>query len=212
MPAAKPITPGSIYGRLVVLRDEGMNRVVCKCSCGNEHTVWRGSLRSGRTKSCGCLHDEAAAKSRLTHGHSRTGAWSLTYSCWAAMIQRCTNPKNSRWDDYGGRGITVCERWLKFENFLADMGEKPDRSMSIERVDNNGNYEPTNCVWIPLSEQTRNRRPYGERFSVGGRTLTISQWSDELGVSVMGLRNRLYRGWTVEQTFSLSPRRGRRPR
>ena len=107
---------------------------------------------------------EQMSRQRTAHGHSRSRKLgrtaSATYNIWAAMIQRCTNPKSRDWRLYGARGITVCERWRKFENFLADMGTKPD-GLSIDRIDNDGNYEPGNCRWATALEQARNKRTQG---------------------------------------------------
>lgn len=163
--------PGERYGRLTVLGENGRTphgqvMVDCRCDCGTEVNTRGYSLRQGRTQSCGCLQIERATEANITHGHTtgRTKGrqWSSTYLSWTAMISRCTNQSNKRWNDWGGRGITVCPRWRIFENFLEDMGERP-KGKTIDRIDNDGNYAPGNCRWATTSEQRLNQRPKKNR-------------------------------------------------
>ena len=152
---------GRKFGRLIaVKRTANFKRQVrwlCKCDCGIKVVVYAGHLKNGNTKSCGCYQREATSKARRIHGHSRTN--SLTYHSWRGMIQRCTDKNAENYDRYGGRGITVCSRWLdSFEIFLSDMGERTDRKLSIDRIKTSGNYEPTNCRWATYKQQAKNRR------------------------------------------------------
>jgi hypothetical protein len=128
----------------------------CLCSCGTEKIVNGKYLANGDTKSCGCLAKETKKTMNKTHGNSSNGIVSKEYHTWSGMIARCTNPNHTSYSDYGGKGITVCDRWLSFENFLADMGSKPDR-YSIERKDNSKGYNKENCIWADKYEQAANR-------------------------------------------------------
>lgn len=165
---AKPIDiSGQRFARMLVISFVGIERHLarwrCRCDCGVEKVVAGKELRNGDIKSCGCQKTEHAQKmgsvSRPRHGHSKNGKSSLTYTSWDGMIQRCTNPKDEGWRYYGGRGIRVCERWLKFDNFLADMGERPHRLLTLDRIEVNGNYEPGNCRWADWHTQRITQRP-----------------------------------------------------
>jgi hypothetical protein len=144
------------FGRLTVIEFSKVNSWheaiwLCRCDCGNETLVAGSSLRTGNTQSCGCLR---RLGSRRTHGRTGTSE----YRTWRVMRERCSNPNNKDYKDYGGRGIKVCARWDKFENFYADMGPRP-KGLTLGRIDNEDDYYPENCKWETWIEQARNRRP-----------------------------------------------------
>lgn len=151
------------YGRLTLLTCLELKHTTwkCRCDCGNEVKVWASQLASGGTKSCGCLKKDRDIlwgkkdKNRQTHGMHGTPE----YGAWTGMKQRCYNPKNKYYKDYGGRNIKVCKRWLNsFENFYTDMGPRPDNQHSLDRINNDGNYKPNNCRWADWFVQANNRR------------------------------------------------------
>lgn len=156
---------GKKFGRLTVVEFDSIDpkngaKWRCVCDCGHEIVVLSHNLRTGNTKSCGCIPSENARILSASHGLSRTAE----YTTWVNMIQRCTNSKSTYYGSYGGRGIKVCDRWLhSFLAFYEDMKTKPSAKHSIDRIDVNGNYEPNNCKWSTDSEQMSNRRPYKKR-------------------------------------------------
>ena len=142
---------GKSFGRLLVISEEkirdkhGNIRWACKCICGKLVSVIGPSLTKGNTKSCGCFSSDTSVKTHTKHGKSKRSGKSLEYITWDGMIQRCTNPQSSKYRFYGSIGISVCEGWLNFANFLNDMGNRPSKDYTIDRIDFNGNYEPSNC-------------------------------------------------------------------
>jgi hypothetical protein len=194
------------FGRLTAVRmtarrskgpPQRMERWLFRCSCGNEHEADKAHVMRGCTSSCGCWHVEDLRKRRTTHGHPRHGQESPEYRAWESMRERCSNPNNTGWEHYGGRGITVCPRWDKFENFLADMGRKPSPQHSIDRIDPNGNYELSNCRWATPIDQQNNKRS-NHRVTIGGREATIAEHAREANMNPKHLLKRVNDGWSPE--------------
>lgn len=152
---------GFRFGRLTVLSraPDGASGVrwLCRCDCGTDKDVSAVALRYGKTRSCGCLAREVTAARSIKHGHASPYARTPTYRSWEAMVRRTTNHISANWDNYGGRGISVCSEWLDFQSFLDDMGERPEGT-TIDRINTDGNYEPNNCRWAKASVQSRNTR------------------------------------------------------
>ena len=149
---------GAVYGRLTVesVRSDGRRTFcVCACSCGSSKEIRADHLNAGKIRSCGCLNRELTAERSTTHGASMTSE----YASWSHMKQRCLDPDSKDFYLYGARGVSVCDRWkISFADFLSDVGPKPSRRHSIDRIDNNGNYEPRNVRWATPIEQRRNQR------------------------------------------------------
>ncbi len=191
---------GQQYGRLLVLSrapnasEKDTNaRWVCQCECGRKSVAYGQDLKRGKVVSCGCWNTQK----RITHGMARTNVNAV----WRSMRDRCNNQKNAAYVNYGGRGIRVCERWDSFENFLADMGSRPN-GYSIDRIDNNGNYEPGNCRWATTKQQMNNQRR-NRVIELNGERKTIAQWAEQLGVGWTCIRDRLDRyGWTIERALT----------
>ncbi len=201
---------GAKIGKLTVLGFAGCdkNRIsywFCKCECGNITKVIAHNLTKSTTNSCGCLIIERAT----THGHSRKNKHTPEYRTWRYMLTRTQNPNCINFSDYGGRGIKVCDRWLSsFENFFEDMGSKPEGA-SIDRINNDGNYEPSNCRWASRAEQSNNQRDrIGSRLiTYNGKTQTSAKWSKEVGLTPSLVLKRIKLGWTPEMALTTPVRR-----
>lgn len=176
---------------------------VCLCECGNWTVTSLCAIRRSNTKSCGCLWLEKLRTNRRTHGMTR----SREFNIWNGMLQRCNNDRNPGYRYYGGRGVTVCRRWQKFENFIADMGLCPPK-LTLERRDNSGPYSPANCYWATRVEQQRNRRNT-LRFTFNGKTKTLMEWSIAVGIRYKTLLYRHSVGWSVARMLT-QPLQGKR--
>lgn len=190
------------YGRLSVLSVEG-GFALCACSCGSDTFKCRVSnLRNGSTKSCGCLRREVGVRTR-THGQTKTNL----YKNWQQMLSRCNNPMDKSYTNYGGRGITVCNRWEdSFENFALDVGQRPGPNFSLDRKDNNGPYSPENCRWATKTQQSRNRR-CALQVTIGQETKSLKEWCDKFGVNYWTAYGRIKRlGWTGDDAVTTSAR------
>jgi hypothetical protein len=202
---------GKRFGRLVVLRDagnipeagrpSGRHAWFCRCDCGNERTVLQQHLRSGKSLSCGCLQIESATK----HGEYE----STEYRIWVDMKARCFTPSHGSYEHYGGRGIEVCRHWVNsFPNFLRDMGRRPSKHLSIDRVDNAKGYlcpaclpPRGNCHWATEKEQQNNTRK-NRRLTLDGETKTLAQWAESAGLSRTTLTERLRHGWSLRDAIT----------
>lgn len=205
---------GDRFGRLVVcgeVHKDGRRRVVSvKCDCGNVVLKVVSNLyAASQGRSCGCLATEAKSRNgrkNRVHGHASNGLRSPTYLSWQSMHLRCNNPGTNSYSRYGGRGISVCDRWSGpdgFANFLSDMGVRP-KGLTLDRADRDGNYEPGNCKWSTHDEQMANRHN-ARLVTVRGRTQTAAQWAREVGLDRSTVLDRLKRGATPEQAVSREP-------
>jgi hypothetical protein len=190
---------GLTFGRLTVFDQlqtikPGEKRWHCRCECGNVRIVSGGHLKSGHTQSCGCWRRDINSLVHRKHGMRHTPE----FETWAGMRQRCGNPNDADYKNYGARGITICDRWSSFECFLEDMGVKPSPKHSIDRRDNNGNYEPGNCFWATKKQQSRNTRR-NRFYTMNGETLCIADWAERAGVDQVFLAGRLDRGWDIRR-------------
>ena len=197
---------GERFGRLVTteeVRIRGFGvRWKCRCDCGNEIIASPSNLKSGNSKSCGCYFREV----HRTHGKTHSRA----YNIWKSMRYRCSSPNAHEYQNYGGRGIFVCERWQSFDNFYADMSDPPAK-YTLERIDNERGYEPGNCRWATYSDQLNNRRN-NHVVEAFGRKQTLTQWSTEMKIPFTTLKNRILRAkLSPEEALTVRPYYKQRP-
>jgi hypothetical protein len=196
------------FGRLTALRRFGHSQdgIVweCKCECGNITRVSYKKLNSGNTKSCGCLVRDTVIKRSTKHGDARRGRLTREYRIWYNIKQRCYNPKTFGYKYYGARGISLCKRWYSsFYNFLKDMGRCPE-GMTIDRINNDGAYTPSNCRWATRLDQMNNMRG-NHAIMHDGIVLNVCQWSRKNGINNQTLCSRLTRGWPVKLALTIKP-------
>ncbi len=170
---------------------------LCLCDCGKPCIVTPASLRNGRTTSCGCFGIEQRTLANRKHGHSSHGKPSGAYQSWYSMKQRCDNPKTPGFERWGGRGITYAAKWAEFASFLADMGDRPDGSQ-LDRINNDGNYEKSNCRWATPKENCNNTSR-SRRHKFDGRMLTVGEIANERGLRVCTVQGRLWHGWPIDR-------------
>lgn len=197
-----------------LLEDKGVHknarRWLAVCKCGTTKTVAQQTLKNGNSHSCGCYRDTKAKITSKTHGDTINGIISPEYSVWSQMIKRCYNSNSSNYHNYGGRGIKVCDRWLKsFENFLSDIGRKPSADYSIDRINNNGDYTPYNTRWATIKEQNRNTRK-NRLISFRGETKCLIEWEEITGIKECTIRSRLNSNWTVAEALTVPKGQHRR--
>lgn len=202
---------GNRYGRLTVIAYDHTNAHgeacwLCRCDCGNEKVVTGYKLRTGNTKSCGCMQKEHRREGfHKSHGMTDT----QLYVAWLNMRSRCNKPDNIMYQNYGGRGIRVCKEWDDaFEPFMEwALGHGYKDGLSIDRIDVNGNYEPSNCRWVPKSEQYLNRTD-SHLITALGKTQTIKEWADETGIKYDTIERRINAyGWDAEKAVTKKPKR-----
>lgn len=204
---------GKKFGRLTVL-SRSDNKVLksgavipmwlCKCSCGSLVTVQGNNLRNLKTLSCGCLQKEKA--SACKHGQARRKKNSRLYGIWCGIKSRCYNKNNKSYKYYGERGISVCKEWQQFEAFMEwAMANNYSHTLTIDRINVNGNYEPSNCRWVTRKEQSQNTRE-NHYITFNNTTKTLTEWSECKKIPAPTILARLKRGWSVEKTLTTQPR------
>lgn len=204
---------GQRFGQLSVLEEAGRSLHFktlwrCQCDCGNIIVAVGGSLKSGNTKSCGCLKRDVLRVLHRKHGMSQMAE----YGIWAGMLKRCRNKNVPYFHRYGGRGISVCDRWLFFETFLKDVGPRPSPRHMLDRISNDGDYEPGNVRWVTSKESNRNRCN-NRLLTYGGDTKTLAEWAERTGLPYHTLKARLSRyGWSLERAMATPVDQGRSQR
>jgi hypothetical protein len=192
---------GNRFGLLtaIALAQRGPTKWLCRCDCGVEKAIVRGSLMRGATVSCGCASRDLHRRAVTKHGHaSREGKFSPEYESWKHMLSRCRlDPR------YAGRGIVVCERWREFEAFLTDMGARPVGT-TLDRINNDGNYQPENCRWATHAQQMRNTRRT-RWITINGETRCSRDWATAFGISEDTASHRMRMGWDAEAAFKTPP-------
>lgn len=203
---------GKVVGRLTVICRNGYapngksqeTAWLCRCECGNEKTIARSQLVKERIVSCGCKRKEHMGALNRTHGQSNTAE----HRIWTNMKTRCTNKKATGFEHYGGRGIKMCDRWLNsFEAFYKDMGPRPSPDHTIDRIDNNGNYEKSNCRWA-VDETQKNNRSDTIFLELNGVKMGAAQWARDRGISYRTIVSRHKLGWTDEEILTRPVNRG----
>lgn len=191
---------GERFGRLVVIEFVGKKPPpgsgaiwLCKCDCGNLVEATNSGLVAKNKTSCGCLYLETHS----THGMTN----SPEFISWSSMKARCNNENGAAWRNYGGRGISICQRWESFEAFYEDMGPRPSLKHTLDRIDNDGDYEPSNCKWSTPKEQHNNTRQ-NVQITYKGKTMTVIQWARKLKINPGTLYDRKRRGWSDERTIT----------
>ena len=200
---------GLTFGSLLVLRYHGKVGVEhawdCQCLCGQQRIVTGHALKGGTTRSCGCLQRQTILERNTRHGLAKRGEQTTEYRTWKALKNRCYNKNSKAYKNYGGRGITVCDKWIdNYPAFILDMGLKP-KGYTIERKDNDLGYNPENCIWTTRLIQANNKRN-NKLITYDNQTKTITQWAEFLGVHRQLLRSRFDKGWLPEIALT-TPRR-----
>lgn len=191
----------TVKAKLRKKNPSGKHMFLCSCDCGKETIVSKENLRSGHTRSCGCIVIEAIRRANKTHGGYR----SPEYRIWQKIKERCQSETAKNFADYGGRGIKLCSRWQNFSAFREDMGSRPSSKHSIDRINNDGNYEPGNCRWATKTQQIRNRR-VTLFLTFNGKTRPLIEWCEEHNKDYYLVRKRIRRGWTARDAILTEPK------